>query len=296
MVRVNLRTRCTDLCLFSSLLTILFSPAPGSPAQKMTAEEVVAKHLMSIGPPEARAAAKNRTAAGTAEVVFHVPRTGRLPGRSEVISDTRMMRIGMIFASQENQSELFVFDGRSVDTNELAIRLRSPLALFVYDHRLLLKEGLLCGTMTTAWPLLDLAGRQPTLKYTGLRKVNGVQLHELAYRAKRDAGDLQVFLYFSPENFRHVYSEYRLVERAGVGQYERPTQANPAGASPATDTFYKIEEWFDDFRTVESLILPHSYRLRFTKEGSDPYICEYSISLTRVLHNQAVDPKVFTIR
>jgi hypothetical protein len=264
----------------------------------MKVEELVARHLSSIGTPEARAAAKNRAGSGIAQVTFRMPKTGQLPGRSDVISDGRRMRIAMMFSSQDNQSEQLVFNGKAVDTSQVGLRLRSPLSAFVFDHLALLQEGLMCGTMTTAWPLLDLAGRQPKLVYTGLKKLEGRQLHELTYRPKKDAGDLQIALYFDPETFRHVYSQYRLVERVGVGEYGRPTPANPTTTNPGTDTFYKIEEWFDDFKTVDSLTLPHAYKLRFTREGSDPptYICEYSISLTQVLHNQAVDPKAFVIQ
>jgi len=285
------------LCLSGFLLMAFLLPS-GAPEQKMKAEEVLTRHLISIGPPEARAAAKNRAASGTAQVTFHLPRTGQLPGRSEVISDGRMVRIAMMFATQEYQSEQFVFDGKNVDTGQVNVRLRSPMSAFVYDHHALLREGLLCGTMTTAWALLDVAGRQPKLVYTGLKKLEGKQLHELTYRPKKDAGDLQISLYFDLENFRHVYSQYRLVERAGVGQYGKPTQANPTGTSPGADTFYRIEEWFDDFRTVDSLSLPHAYKLRFTREGSDPptYICEYGISLMQVLYNQALDPQAFVIQ
>jgi hypothetical protein len=298
MARRTARIYHASFCLLGALLIAFLLPPSGTPEQKMKVEELVARHLSSIGTPEARATAKNRAGSGIAQVTFRMPKTGQLPGRSDVISDGRMMRIAMMFSSQDNQSEQLVFNGKAVDTSQLSLRLRSPLSAFVFDHVALLQEGLMCGTMTTAWPLLDLAGRQPKLVYTGLKKLEGRQLHELTYRPKKDAGDLQIALYFDPETFRHVYSHYRLVERVGVGEYGRPTQANPAGANPGTDTFYRIEEWFDDFKMVDSLTLPHAYKLRFTREGSDPptYICEYSISLTQVLHNQAVDPKAFVIQ
>ncbi len=123
-------------------------------------------------------------------------------------------------------------------------------------------------------------------------------MHEVSYRAKKDAGDLQVALYFDPETFRHVYSQYRLVVRARVGQRSRPSVADPGVANPSElmDTFYKVEEWYGDFRTVDALNLPHSYRLRFEREGPASFLCEYGIALDQVLHNQAMDPKAFVIQ
>jgi len=208
------------------------------------------------------------------------------------------VHIAMMFAAGDYEGERLAFDGRNVDVGQLRLRVRSILADFVYLHDVLLKEGLVCGTMTTAWPFLDLAGRQPRLGYAGLRKVEGKRLHEVSYRAKRDAGDLQVALYFDPETFRHVYSEYQMVVRARVGQRSRPSSADPGVASPGElmDTFYKVEEWFDDFKTVDSLSLPHSYRLRFNREGPSSFLCDYGISLTQVLHNQPVDADTFVIK
>ncbi|NWG13939.1 MAG: hypothetical protein HXY20_10440 [Acidobacteria bacterium] len=263
----------------------------------MKVEEVVARHLASIGTPEAREAVRNRVASGAAQVIFRLPRPGRLDGRGSIISDRRRLCIAMMFAAGDYEGERLVFDGENVNVGQLRLRVRSVLSDFVYLHDVLLKEGLMCGTMTTAWPLLDLATRQPRLSYAGLKKVDRRQLHEVGYRAKRDAGDIQVALYFNPETFRHVYSQYRLAVRAGVGQRSRPSMSDPGMASPSElmDTFYKVEEWFDDFRTVDSLDLPHGYRLRFSREGPAGFLCDYGISLTRVLHNQTLDPEAFVI-
>jgi hypothetical protein len=265
----------------------------------MKAEELVARHLDSIGTREALSAAKNRVSGGTARVTFHLPTAGELPGTSSVVSDGKRVRVAMVFGSQSYQAEQLVYDGSQVDTSQLQLRQRSVLSDFIYHHDVLLKEGLLFGTMTTAWPLVDLAGRQPKLDYAGLKKVAGKQLHELRYRARKDSGDVQVSLYFDPESFRHVYSQYRLAVRTrSMGSRARPTLNDPGTASPADqmETYYRIEEWFDDFRPVDSVILPHAYRMRFSVEGPSPFLCEFSIALSRILHNQELDSTAFVVR
>jgi hypothetical protein len=265
---------------------------------KLTSEELVSRHLASIGTPEARAAVKSRVAAGAAQWTIRMPQSGQIPGKSSILSDGGRLRITLAFGAQESQMEQLVFDGKNVDAGQIQLRERSWLSDFVYHHDVLLKEGLMLGTMTTAWPLLDLAARQPKLDYTGLKKTGGRQMHEVKYRAKKDAGDVQVALYFDPESFRHVHTEYRLVVRAGIGSRARPTMGNVGTASPGDlmDTYYKIDEWFEDFRIVDGLTLPHACKLAFTREGPSPFICEYGINLTQILHNQEIDPKSFVIQ
>ena len=266
-------------------------------AQKLKVEGLVERHLSSIGTPEARAAAKSRVARGTAHVTFQMPRPGQLPGTAEFVSDGRKLRVDMRFGSQSYQGEQLVFDGRVVDVAQLEIRVRSHLAQFVFDYNVLLKEGLMGGTITTAWPLLDLPGRQPRLDYAGLKKVDGKQLHEVKYRAKRDPGDVQVALYFEPETFRHVYSEYRLIIRAQTVQGTDERGKAVADTSAANDAYYKIQEWFDDFRLVESLNLPHAYRLAYSRRGSgEATMFEYRIAVSQVVQNQPVEPVTFTIQ
>ncbi len=275
--------------VLAALVLVLHDPPLGARHPAIKPEELVAKHLASIGSAEARSAVKNRVAGGTAQVSFRLPTSGRLAGNGTVLSDGRKVRIDMVFAALDYQSERLVFDGRSVDVGQLRLRVRSNLADFVYQYDVLLKEGLMGGTMTTAWPLLDLAGRQPKLDYAGLRKVEGRQLHELRYRPRKGAWDLQIALFFDPQDFRHVLSQYRLIVRGRMA-------AAPPDSTSQMDTFYRIDERFDDFRPVDALILPHTYQLVFSREGPGTgVLCEYRISLDRILHNQSIDANAFVI-
>ncbi len=293
---------CARWCVVSRCIigTILFSAVClplSSMVDKLSLEELIARHLESIGTAEARAAAKNYVANGTAQVTFHMPNTGQLEGSGSLLSDGKMMRIALKFGAGDWQGEQLVFDGKNVDVGQLKLRVRSYLSQFVFDYGVLMKEGLMCGTMTTAWPFLDLAGRQPKLDYTGLKKPEGKPLHEIKYRAKKDSGDVQVALYFHPETFRHVYSEYRLIVRAMSVQGKDEMGKTLPDTSAQNDAYYKIQEWFDDFRAVDGLNLPHSYRMIFNRRGSgQAVIFEYKIALSQVLHNQSIDPKAFVIQ
>jgi len=167
---------------------------------------------------------------------------------------------------------------------------RSPLSNFVYTYDVILKEGFLGGTLSTAWPLLDLTVRQGKLDYTGLKKVEGKQLHEVKYKAKKGAGDLQVSLYFDAESFRHVRTQYRLVMPASMGR-------RPEESSAQRDTIFTVVEQFDDFKEVDGLTLPHACRLDLTIEGqSATVMTDWNISAAQIVHNQQIDPKFFIVQ
>ncbi len=185
---------CRAAFFFPVALMFLLQAVPlGAKDPKLKIEELVQKHLDSIGAPEARAAARNRSASGAAQVNFMMPKPGRLPGTGSILSDGKMMRIALLFGPGEG--EQLTFDGNKVDVGYLQLRVRTNLADFVCHHNILLKEGLMGGTLTTAWPFLDLAGRRPRLEYTGLKKVDWKPLHEVKYRANKDAGDVQVAIH-----------------------------------------------------------------------------------------------------
>jgi hypothetical protein len=272
---------------FSVLFLAVYHPPAGAKDAKLKPEELIAKHLDSIGTAEARLAAKNRVSTGVGQVVFRLPTTGVKQGNADMISEGRKLRIWMTFNANDYPSERFCFDGSKVTVSQIQPGMRSYLAAFVYQYDFLLKEGLIGGSMSTAWSLLDVAERQPKLDYNGLKKVDGKQMHEIRYRARKGAGELIVSLHFDPETFRHVNTEYRLVQPPNMAN-------NPTASSAQQDTIYHIEETFGDFKTVDSLTVPHSWKITFSREGmGSTVLCEDGLGISQVLHNQTLAPRTF---
>jgi hypothetical protein len=207
-------TRCVPLLLRVSTLAIALMMAAlvFARGEKIKPEELVAKHLASIGNPEARMAVRNRTIHGDADVVFRMGSSGQLIGKGHIATEGRMIRMGMMFNHPDYSGELIACNGKKVTVARMepAARVFSPFAEFVLTFDALLKEGLLGGALSTAWPLLDLTHRQPRLKYMGLAKIEGKQLHELTYEMRGGNRDLLMALYFDPETYRHVRSQFRL--------------------------------------------------------------------------------------
>src|SRR6266550_4868891 len=74
--RVQRKLSLTWLLAFTLPVLPLINPSLSAP-QKMTAEEVVARHLESIGSAKARAAVTSRIIAGTSQVIFRSPPPGQ---------------------------------------------------------------------------------------------------------------------------------------------------------------------------------------------------------------------------
>jgi hypothetical protein len=160
----------------------------------------------------------------------------------------------------------------------------------VRTQEAILREGLLGGTLSTAWPLLDLDERKPKLTYEGLKKVDGQHLHDIRYRPKKSS-DLEIHLYFDPETFRHVETIYRMNVSANMG----PTITESARQK---DTLYVITEKFSDFKTADGLTLPTRYDLQFSRELQDgtTSLWDWDMSFTQISNNVGLDPRNFEVR
>jgi len=259
-------------------------------AQKLKVEEVVAKHQESIGAAEARASIQNRLADGATEVVFRLGGMGALSGRGQILSEGRKLSMAFAFGTSEYPGEQVVCNGDKVDVGQFRPGQRSSLSAFLFSYDVIAKEGLLGGVISTAWPLLDKEIRQAKLQYSGLKKIEGKQLHEVRYRAKKGQPELQVSLYFDSETFRHVRTQYRLIRPAGMA-------SDPTLSSAQVDTVYTLTEVFDKFAEVDGLMLPQWTRLDLTIDAQNATVMtRWSFTVTSIAHNQQIDPKSFTIR
>lgn len=275
--------------------------------QKLKPEEVVAKHLESIGPAEARGKATSRVTTGPVKFIIRLGGAANVDGQAMMAASGPKLRFGMKFPLVDYPGEDIAFDGNKTATGLLPNGRRSNLSLFLNSQNAPLKEGLIGGTLSTAWPLLRLDQTQPKLDYRGLKKVDGRELHELSYRPRRGSSDLKISLFFEPESFRHVRTRYSFEIGASVGTREDPNQN--------AESYYTLTEDFDDFRAIDGLTLPHKYRLQLNVQGasatavagapataqglpSNPAssLHDWTLTVKQIAHNTKIDNEVFIIR
>jgi hypothetical protein len=117
------------------------------------------------------------------------------------------------------------------------------------------------------------------LKYEGLKKISGQQLHDISYIPKKrsESGDLSIHLYFEPETYHHVLTVYRVTMAHDSGQ----TLSDP------NQTTVIVEERFADFQQVDGLTLPRHWDIRYRVEPQNiPQEYDWDVVLTQVAHNK----------
>ena len=280
----------TALLLVAVLFAATFESAARRSvnADKMKPEEVVAKHLNSIGNDAARAAVKSRIIQGTAIATMRVGGSGQIEGGSVLASTGERSLVSAVFNNPEYPYERMGYDGKKVTVGELKPGIRSTLGKFFQQYEMPLKEGLLGGVLSSSWPLYDTANRPVKLKYSGLKEIDKRKVHVLEFDAKNDAG-LKTRLYFDAETFRHVRTEY---ERRMVQQM--PDQ--PSVTQQQGDAITRLTEDFADFSEESGLTLPHTYKLTLSMESLNRrFLQDWVFTLTKFNFNQAIADTEFDV-
>lgn len=271
----------------------------------LTSEEVLQRHLNSIGTPEVRAAAKTRVVEGKAVYRILVSGSGEIEGKAAMVSEGQKFHLLLKVNALQYRGEVFVSNGEKTSVaGTYADKSRSEFGQFLRAEDLALREGLLGGALSTSWPLLDLDARKGKLRYEGLKNVDDRKLHALSYHPKKTT-DMVITLYFEPETFRHVMTIYKSTVHAGIGEPNSdagmiaPDIAGGAEVASARQqqTRYRIEERFSEFKSADGLTLPSHYDLRFQEELQNGFtkLVEWDINTTRVLSNVTLDPRNFEV-
>jgi len=291
MIEIPRRQFAPALVFAVAALSVVFARAPVALADKLKAEEVVAKHLESIGPAASRKRDRSRVAVGTAKASFKAARSSsaEIEGRAIFGSIENKLVVAMSFNALNYPGEKFGFDGKKVTVAYQAPGVRSALGNFLIMKDGIVKEGLMSGTLSSAWPLLNLAEVGGKVSYDGTDKIGGRQVHKLSYVPK-SSSDIEVTLYFDAETFQHVRTQYDYVISARLAAGGVDNQA------PQRETRYKMVETFADYKKEGELTLPHRYTLEFeitklTGSSSD----KWQIELEQFAFNQPIEPKSFNV-
>lgn len=259
-----------------------------APARKLTAAEVVSKHLDSIGPAKARAAVTSRIIAGTAQVIFRTTPEGQAIGRAVLASEGQKILVGMSFPSPVYPREQLGFNGTSFIAAFVTPGVRSVLGNFLMTNEVVFKQGLVGGALSTAWPLADLESRNARLDYVGTKKIDGRTLHEIRY-LPHGGSDLKITLFFDQETFRHVRTEY---ERVIPAQMDTRSLTNVQ----TRESRYKLVEEFSLFKQEGELTLPHIYTIKLSVDTQGgTFLAEWTLKLVQFSFNEKIDPASFSI-
>jgi hypothetical protein len=279
-------------------------------AQKdnLTVEKIVAEHIKAIGSPGTIAETKSRAFVGATTVHFIQGGHGSMNGTSMLVSDGNKLAIVLKYGDINYPQEYFAFDGRDVSVGYISPGQRSPVADFLFRYNGLIKEGLMGGVLTGAWPLLDLKQRNVDLNYRETT-IEGRRLHAIEYQPRQTLRDTKIKIYFDPETFHHVRTEYQVRIRDDMsaapgggqtmsGRFQAPGQDPGVGFQTLhqglPDSIYVLVEKFDDFKKVGGLVLPHSYAIYYSVEGQGgSFIAEWTMKAAQWAFNKTYDKRIF---
>jgi hypothetical protein len=286
-VKKNSRPRLHGLCalvLFALVAMIL--PFPSLAGDKLKPEEIVAKNLESIGTAEARAKVNSRIVGGTVVATFVAPGTAQFEGRAVLASEGNKNLINMQFDSANYSQESISFDGENVSVAYARAGVRSNLGDLVWTYRPIVKQGLVGGELSQAWPLYNLSVSKPKLSGGGTKKI-GDKVVYVVKLMPRGGSDLEISVYFDSQTFQHVRTEYSQTIVPQLG-------ANVDASASQRPTRYKVTEDFSDFKKEGELTLPHSYKISLELDTRIPFRGSWELTLNQFGFNQPIPPEMFT--
>ncbi len=255
---------------------------------KMTPEEVIEKHVASIGTAEARAAVKSISMIGTAKATFFGRGGGVAEGISVAASKGGKFMVAMKFNNPDYPFEKMGFNESNFTVGFLSPGKRTTLGDFLQVNRSAFERGIMSGALSTSWELLNPDSNDAKIRYSGMGKIDGKKYHELEYNPRKGS-DLSIKLFFDPETFRHVRTEYKRTISSRQG-------GNVDASSSLSETRYKMVEDYSDFSEESKLTLPHTYKISLeilTGNGTTSY--EWLMNFSKFSINAEIDDNDFNV-
>ena len=273
-------------------------------------EQLAAEHLKSIASAEVLSQIKSISFVGTTEINFILGMSGNLSGTAAFLSQGPQTAMIMKFQDINYPEEYYAYDGRTVTVASIKPGFKAPLAEFIYRYDKIMKNGILGGVYSNAWPLLNVKGNRATMNLRKT-KVDGKELFEMEYRPRDNHGDMKIRLFFDPETYRHVRTEYKVQTKEDVtvgpglefddeigmmGGRGQGSMAGMAIGAVRGESYYTLTEKFGDFKKVGEVTLPHSYELDYMIDGSNQsgFIANWKINVLEAGFNvPSIDQNLF---
>lgn len=262
---------------------------PDQKPKKISAEELVAKHLASIGRAEDIKSIKSRVMVGEGTLSSKLGAVFILKGTAQLASEGNKVLFAMLFDSEIYPYEKAAFDGKEQSLGFPSGK-RTMLAEFLRSQNSILKDGLFMGALSSAWTLANLESNpKAKLELAGMSKINERQCYKVKYSSGRS---LKVTLYFDAETFWHLRTEYQYTIEPGMGSSSTDIRSN------SRIERYNLREDFSDFKVAGKLTLPFLYTINITNEGqiaSGTNSRDWTIKILQVYFDEALGADVFKV-
>lgn len=252
---------------------------------KLSAEEIINKHVASLGPGKPEALT-SRVLVGTGEFSSKV-RPEKVGGPVQFASSGNKLLLALIFNANNYPYDKIGFDGKDLFVATLPGGGYSPLDTFLKSNKIIVRRGFFGGVLSQSWPLLT-RDKEVKFEAAGTSKVDNKSSYKLKVTFS-GIGDVSIVLYFEQETFRHLRSEYFY----RTGQLTTPNPNRPGQIGGTTPESYTLTENFSNFTKVDDFVLPMSYSLVYESQAGKAL--NWTINFTQVYNNQTIDDAVFRI-
>ena len=261
---------------------------------KIKTEDLVARHIESLG-----AVADRRTvvANGLCQLTILAGGAGQLEGPATITSDGEKVAFHFDFQNANYNHEQFGFDGEKAFVAFMVPGTRSHLGEFLLTFEELLKEGLIGGPLTTAWPVPHLEERKAKINVRGGEKVQDKEYYRAEYRIRKGDGNLDVDLFFDPETFRLVRNEYTHREPEGIGAFPGTERTGTHPGLAGQNTWRKVVESFAQYQEAQGVSVPTDWTIEASlSRGGQTQVWQWRVLIQRITFNDPIDPKVFQLK
>jgi hypothetical protein len=272
--------------MFVIILSMLITHI--SAQELLQVQDLLNGHKESLGKPEAIATINSRIVSGTCKFTSRIRSVIQAEGPAVFSSEGNKSLLGFAFGQADYPQENIAYNGKELTAGFVRPGLRSVLGDFLLTHKIVFKEGLISGALSSAWPLLDFSKRNAKLEYVGEKEIDGRSFYVLKYFPK-GGSELQIKLFFDKETFRHVRSEYeRFINAPMAGSVDLSARQR--------ETRYNMVEEYADFQMENGLNLPHTYKLKLSiMSQRETGNFEWMFKLNKFEFNQPIDPKAFNV-
>lgn len=259
-----------------------------SAQDKISATEILTKHLDSIGTKDSRNSLKSIMIAGTSRATFKGRGAGMADGFVVLASEGDKSLIGMKFENAEYPFEMAGYDGNRVSAKQIRPGERTVLGDFLRLHQSVFESGVMSGALSQAWALYNFDEKKGKIKFAGIQKNDDKQFYKLNYSPKKGGG-LDINLFFEIDTFRHARTEYKRVLSSSIG-------GGVDNSARQNETRYTMIEDFSDFKAKNKLNLPHRYRLFLEIiSGNGTISYEWQMELQNFIFNEPIDMAQFKL-